>query len=58
MMNLMNVDAPGLTAVFLGLIAALTTALVGLFCTLEQSERLARLRVSLVRSVDRPVRGN
>ncbi|MDB5548010.1 MAG: hypothetical protein JWP21_1457 [Tardiphaga sp.] len=58
MMNLMNVDAPGLTAVFLGLIGALTTALVGLFCTLEQSERLARLRVSLVRAVDRPVRRN
>ncbi len=47
--------AAGLTVAFLCVIAALTTALVGLFWALEQSEQLARLRTGLIRQLDRPL---
>ncbi len=47
---------PGLTLLLLCVIAALTTALVGLFWVLEQSKPLARLRTGLIRQVDRQMR--
>ncbi len=48
-----DASVPQMTFVFLVIVAALATSLVLMFCALERSERMGRLRGALVQRIER-----